>query len=325
MSTKSINYWEEINRWLSLRRKYTYTLEIAAHNISGINFMSTRGPAKRLDDDLKEGRDYFDSLIEVLDHMKRSDEYKASVVPTMVSWNKGRGLWIKNVEPSSIEKGYFAYMVTTGLGYRPHREAIVIVNFIGDMDLESKAKLWQYIFRREDIGSPLRPNWKVISSGSFDYDIPLNVEGKPLSYVFATAILIQYAKFLGQTQALDPDADLSMVVLTVGRSIPNELQVFTRINRLVGHWFDDVINNKGRGSSGFGRFVGSLYISDMKYRDKSVSMLNKFLHSFLNGQVSGELLDKLINLRVTYMLGEVIKSKGRAYGFRGAQFFFSKL
>ncbi len=193
------------------------------------------------------------------------------------------------------------------------------------MDLKFKAKLWQYIFDRKGVGSPLKPNWGVISNSSYDYYVPLDVEGKPQAYIFSTAILIQYAKFLGQVQELDPDADLSMVVLTVGRSIPNEIQVFTRINRLVEHWFDDVMGNRGKGPSGFGRFVGSLYISDKKYRDKSVTLLNKFLHSFLNGQVSGELLDKLINLKVTYTLGHDIKSKGRAYGFRGAKFFFSKL
>jgi len=293
MSTSTTNYWDLIDRWLDLREKYPITLEMAAQNFIGINYMNRSKSIKSFKENLKKGKVIYSDLANELERLRRLNDYKANTVPTTVKIDRARGQWIKKMRASSEEIGYFIYTVISGMGF-PFREGYLIVNFEGGIDPEFKAELWSYIFEERKIGSPLKPDWGNLSSDSYGRYITMRVGDNPLPYIISTAILIQYAKYLGQLRSEAPGDDLSMVVLTVGKKILNEMQVFTRINRIVEHWFDDVLRSGGDEPSGFGRFVSSLYIGDEKYRDKSATLLNKFLHSFLMGHVSGELLDKLV-------------------------------
>jgi hypothetical protein len=71
------------------------------------------------------------------------------------------------------------------------------------------------------------------------------------------------------------------------------------------------------------KFIFSLYIADEQYKDLSASLLNKFLYYFLNGYVNGELLDKLVNLKIFYELREQRRKK--IYGFSKANEFFREI
>lgn len=116
--------------------------------------------------------------------------------------------------------------------------------------------------------------------------------------------------------------DIQLVIFVLSKE-KKKIYFIPKVKNIIIKWYGNYLTGEEDHIS-IAKFIFSNYISHKDYNKTSLSLLNKFLYYFLSGHVNGELLNKLINLKISY---ELRSKNNRVFGFpyRSAKNFFRYL
>jgi len=265
-----------------------------------------------------------------LDYLRKSDKYVASIFPSIISYNKARNFYFgKEYEPSQNEIDRFLYLSLCGV-YIPTKKKLYIVN-LDEVSEETWKLIKENLISDEIITFSAGISYKFNLSKLFGRLFP-GMLFPITSFSTAFLILAYIAKWMhDEYKKVESEyifqeflrdygiSDKSILYLVAWGKEKKESYFIPRLNSLITKLFPD------RSAIDYMLgFISSTYIRDKKYKDKSESLLDKFLFYLLNGYLNGELLYKLIQLKVSYELSHD-KDGEKIYGFRYAGEFFSRI
>lgn len=267
---------------------------------------------------------------EMIGNTLKRGRYEAWFLPTTISPEKAANFYIGKEKPTPNEVYKFFYLLISG---------IYSNQYVVSLDNVDERKLSEF---RQDLikeGKMIIPSKgqtgldtrKVLS------DIGVKLAPKLTEFIFAFIIVSYFVSWLKRPmekeewikswekeglistlETLGVTDDTTLVIYSLPKQ-KKEIYYVPKIKNFILKWYKNYLEDKEKTPSVV-KFILSLYISDKHYSDLSALLLNKFLYYFLNGYVNGEILDKLINLKIFYEL----KQK-KVYGFSKASKFFREL
>ncbi|MEM5882487.1 MAG: hypothetical protein QXS69_03440 [Candidatus Aenigmatarchaeota archaeon] len=261
-------------------------------------------------------------------------KYDASLIPTIISIDNAPNFYIGKESPTEEEVYRFLYLIISGI-YR----GSYIVN-LDNVNEKIRDNFRNYLINEKIL---ILPSEK--EEGGIDLRKMMNSMGiKVIPYldkfIYSFILLSSFVVWLRKVyfkkeewikktreigvpsmlEEIGINEDVTLVVCYLPKH-KKEIYFFPRLKSLISKWYGDYLIGK-EDSPFMVDFIFSTYVSDKDYRELSSSLLNKFLYYFLNGYVNGELLSKLINLKISY---ELKKKTKQIYGFSNARRFFSEL
>jgi len=331
--------WEsELRRFLDKDYNRRYALPILISLTKQYNY----GPFKELRKNPKGSIEtVFDLCQELAANEVKRHRYTASIVPTIISPEMARNFYLPAEKNPSEEEVYqFLYLWLTGLYRGPF-----IVNLTG-LNLKAMDDFRRRLIEEGHVilaratrrgQEPLGIRWSELTTTLFGSEriiLPRTSE-----FVFAFLILSYFANWLrrnmsqdegtmtllrrmGLTDVLQETFELTdgtaLVVAILGKQ-KKKIYYISRMASFLSKWYAHYLLGEEDFPS-ICQFVASLYVADKTYRDLSEDLLNKFLYYFLSGRVSGELLDKILNLKISH----AERSK-KPFGVIAVEAFLSKL
>ncbi len=265
------------------------------------------------------------SLEHIINDALNKKRYITSIFPSTISIDKARNFYIgSNDSPSEYEIYRYLYLLLDSIVILAGGQRFYVNIDNVNRDLWKRIKEFMISDKILVIDNFPKKSMVDFKSLRRDYQIPTTP--------FTTAILIlsyiarkfhalsrtaksMYGKYLRNIGITDE----TMLFLVVWKGEKKETYFIPRLYSIFIKWFPDE-----RSVDKFLAFISSLFTvgENNKYRDKSSHLLDKFLFYLLHGYVNGELLVKLIELRI---VNELSKKEGRIYGFRSADYFFDRL
>ncbi|MEM2588785.1 MAG: hypothetical protein QXT44_03135 [Candidatus Bathyarchaeia archaeon] len=250
--------------------------------------------------------------------------YNVLVTPCIISKEQAPNFYLEEEIPKPEELWRFLYLLLTG-----------VHSFDYVLNLENTPAKITENFRKW----LMNKNYLVISTERSGLNVKellsslkipkgLALEEFIMSFIF----LSYFAKFWKDTKeeieiARDsgtflseiPD-DTSLVIFVLSRQ-KKRMYVFPRLKEILTKYYGDFFLSDDQIPS-ICRFIFSLYISDVNYREICVGILNKLLYYLLQGHINGELLSRAIELKTNY---ELKKKEHKIFGLQNAPQFFTKL
>ena len=320
------------NKWI-LDEMYEWigdptVLRVAAYNLSGLLYMVKSGKIASL------RKDIINNIDEIVDILMKEREYKSTFFPTIISIKKGRNFWIRGYKPDMDENIKILHLILTGVALQARigRERATILTNMEGLTLDERREYLDYLveIRERSIQGEIYPaiDWNRLSNRVFGAYLPYYGEREVYPYIYSFAYTCEFARWLYYKKELVREdilkRKLDLITIVAGRKVPNEFAVIPGISRFIYRWFEDITSGETEGRPGIGLFIRSFYDDDQK--EKSLSTINKFLYYFMNGYVSGDLLNRLTIDKVSKFLSEYKKDrKGRIYGVGGAEYFFNRI
>ena len=298
------------------------TRRLAAYNLSNLLYMVTSGP---LADFKKDPINRIDNAVEIL--LKES-EFKSTIFPTIVSWDKGRNFWISGYKPEKHEKLWSLYMILTGISL-VGRGGTILVNIDG-LNYDERARLISHLIFITGSMDEVKPTalWDRISKNTYGRFIPYWSDGGPLPNIYAFAFLGQFSRWIYYKMGYRPEdlirRRLDLITIVAGRNILNQFIIFPSISRFIVKWFEDLIGSEEPESTNIGRFIASFY-DPGDFKEKTLNTINKFLYYFLNGYVSGDLLNTMITDKISLFIRSRKGGRGRVDIIGGAGYFYDRI
>ncbi|MEM2260643.1 MAG: hypothetical protein QXO40_02805 [Candidatus Aenigmatarchaeota archaeon] len=284
----------------------------------------------------KAGREeLIEKMPEIFEKMKndalKKERYVAHIFPTIISPEQAPNFYIGKESPTEDEIYRFFYLIISGI----YKGSYVI-------NLDNIDEKIVNQFRRELINEKLLILPPEKESGVnirrlLNYIGVKIVRPQLTEFIYSFAIIsfficwikslekteewIKKVKELGLDSTLERVGirdDTALVIFNIPKQ-KKEMYYIPKLKKFFSTWYKDFLEDK-ESTPSIVEFIFSLYIADKQYRELSSSLLNKFLYYFLNGYVNGELLSKLINLKIAYE----VKQK-RPYGFIKPKEFFVAL
>lgn len=316
------NILSEIHEWIddpTVRR-------VAAYNLNGFLYMVRTGELATLK------KDILNNLNNIVDKLLKETEYKSSFFPSIVSIKKGRNFWIRGYRPDPDENARILHLILTGVGIAANirNDRATILTNIDGLTIDERREYINYLVKmRGKTTGEIYPavGWQRVCDAVFNRYLPFRSDNGIYPYIYSFALISEFARWIFYRKELSPQEimkrRLDLITIVAGRSVPNEFVVIPGISRFISTWFEDLARNREREYPSIGLFIGSFYNADEK--DKSLSTINKFLYYFLNGYVSGELLNRLAADKVTSFLKVYKERKVKPYGAREAGYFFYRI
>lgn len=320
-----MSYEKLLYRFLSEEENRKYALPIFERLIQAIR----HGEIAEI---RKAGREVFvEKMVEIFEKMKddslKKERYVAHIFPTIISPEQAPNFYIGRESPTEDEIYRFFYLIISGIYKGPY-----VVN----LDNVDEKLLNQ--FRRKLINEKLLilPSQKGSGVDTKKLLNSIGVKISPLltEFIYSFAIIsffiswikslekreewIKKVEELGLSSLLEKVGirdDTALVIFNIPKQ-KKEMYYIPRLKKFFLTWYKDFLEDK-ESTPSIVEFIFSMYIADKQYRELSSSLLNKFLYYFLNGYVNGELLSKLINLKIAYE----IKQK-QPHGFIKPKEFF---
>jgi hypothetical protein len=269
---------------------------------------------------------------EMINNALKRGRYEAWFLPTVISPEKASNFYIGKESPTPEEIYKFLYLLISGI-YRDqyivnldNADEKVVSDFREDLIKEKKAIILS--------GGKEGINIKKVLN-----DLGINVSPDLTEFIF-TFIIVSYFVYWIKTskkkewserwkeigldstlETLGITDDTTLVIFSVPKQ-KKEVYYVPKLKEFILKWYKKYLEDEEE-TPYIVKFIFSLYIADEQYRDLSASLLNKFLYYFLNGYVNGELLDKLVNLKIFYELRE--RRRKKIYGFSKANEFFREI
>jgi hypothetical protein len=269
---------------------------------------------------------------EKIDNALKRGRYEAWFLPTVVSPEKASNFYIGKESPTPEEIYKFFYLLISGI-YRDQ--------YIVNLDNADEKVVSEF---REDL---IKEKKAIILSGGKEginikkvlNDLGIKVSPNLTEFIF-TFIIVSYFVYWIKTskkkewserwdeigldstlETLGITDDTTLVIFSISKQ-KKEVYYVPKLKEFILKWYKKYLEDEEE-TPYIVKFIFSLYIADEQYRDLSASLLNKFLYYFLNGYVNGELLDKLVNLKIFYELRE--RGRKKIYGFSKANEFFREI
>lgn len=326
------SYKERLESFLSEKSNREYAFPI----VQGLTVQYTTGKIARLKRE-KGSEGILEVINEVIKDALEERRYTASIFPTIISPEKARNFYIgKEGGPTEEEIHKFLYLLVSGLHYGG--EFVINLDNVADEArkdfrdglINEKMLILPSVKGRGGIDiarllsgiSAIRKSFPRLSEFIFAFLlisyfsswIREEIKRKGWSEVLAKMGLESTLGLLGIRD------DVTLIVFRLSKGEKKKVYYIPKLKDVLVKWFSDYIGGR-EGKLAVVDFIFSLYVADEKYRDISSETLNKFLYYFLNGYVNGELLSKLIQLKIKCEL----EREGRVYGVLNAKEFFSKL
>jgi len=287
----------------------------------------TKGAFSEVRKKVQKDIDYLmDAIDALVDSIVARKELTATFVPTIVSVEKARNLKMNIVEPTKDDLYDLLYIQLSGIPYGEVVANLLNVNedaledFRGsllshEIVVESKNR---YMIDIERLQAPIKklplPQlWDYPSIFAFvflNYFVHFYKTGKKEVSIEAESLLRDW----GITDSS------SLVVFHIpGRGEKRSMHIFSGLASFIRRWYGEYLSNKEEEYPSLGLFIASLYSAHKDFRDTSANLLSKFLQYFLNGYVSGEILTKLLTLKIEAMFQQ------KAGGFLRSSSFFTLL
>jgi len=246
--------------------------------------------------------------------------YSALVVPFIISKEQAPNFYIAEEKPKEEELWWWLYYLITGIHYRDY--VLNLANVPDEIREEFRKYLIQQnflIFEAERSGLNLN---EMLSR----LEVPRGISLK--EFILGFIFISYFAKFLKDWKEKEEVAkiiektipeitDESSLLVFVLSKQKKKFYILPKLKKILSHWYSDFSEDDIPYIS---KFIFSFYIADKNYGEESTGLLNKFLYYFLQDYVNGELLTKLVELKISYEL-----KKEKIYGLRNAERFFSKL
>lgn len=327
---------------MEARKKLNEYLRKEVHRISAsaifdrLTRQCTAGKIKEIKKKIRGGE--LEYLQQGIEYIKNSilgkREFIAYLVPTVVSYEKARSfLFSSEKEPTEEDVYNWLYLLLTGM-YGISQRNLFVVNLLNVRE-EMKSKFFKGlvhdgIFIPKKGGMDLK-RLSAICQG------PMPFIGE---HTFAFLYLNYFINFCkeriqeesekydlqkwGLAGLLD-DLGVTNETTLLSIEIPSrgeksKMYFVPKVAEFATRWYSEFFSNPDIKYPQLGRFISSLYVIHPQYREFSAGLLNKFLYYLPHGRVNGELLEKLIRFKATYVM-----ETGEARTISEARYFFSKL
>lgn len=319
-----MNYKKFLFEFLEDRKKREYCLPIVrkllqANFRKGKYIVKTSGG--RLEILPEEIEEKVEKICEFIVEKALKEGYSALVVPFIISKEQAPNFYITEEKPKEEELWWWLYHLLTGIHYRDF-----VIN-LANIPKEINERFREYLINKnflifEGERSGLNMN-EILSRLEVPKGIPLK------EFILGFIFVSYFAKFWRDWKEKEKVAKIvrkeipkitdetSLLIFVLPRQ-KKKVYVLPKLRKIISHWYRDFTE---KDIPQISKFAFSFYIADKNYKEESASLLNKFLYSFLQQHVNGELLTKLIELKTNYEL----KKRGRIYGISNASQFFSKL
>jgi len=278
---------------------------------------------RRLEVSPEEIEKRVEEICEFIIQKALEEGYGAFVVPFIISKDQAPNFYVTEEKPKEEELWWWLYHLLTGLHCREY--ILNLANVPNEVREEFRNYLIQekfLIIEKERLGLDLK---EMLSR----LEVPKNLmlEEFILGFIFVSYFAKKFLKGRKEEEEVakvtekpisEMTDEASLLVFVLSRE-KKKVYILPKLKDLISYWYSDFYKNK---TPYISRFIFSLYIADENYREESAGLLNKFLYYFLQGYVNGELLMKLIELKISY---ELKKKEKKIYGLANANWFFSKL
>jgi hypothetical protein len=334
-----VNYKELLFKFLEDKNNRKYCVPILQRILTpsrrkGKFIVTIDKNKKRLELKQEELEGKIEEICEFVVEKTLVEGYNALAVPFMISRDQAPNFSIFDEKPKEDELWWWIYHLLTGIHF-----GSTVINLVNVSD-EIRREFREFLVNKKFvvIGGKSGLNTKeILSQVRVPAGIPLGEQEFILGFLFLTYFAIFWASRKGKESVEELKknlettitSDASLLIFVLPRE-KKRVYVFPRLNRLLIKWYEDLFSLK-EGEPLIPRistFVFSFYIQDKKYRETTCGLINKLLYYFLLGQINGEILSKLVEIKAAYELKEVKKKKGsRFHGIpkKAAEFFFSKL
>lgn len=271
----------------------------------------------------------------------KNKQYPACFFPTIISKKDAPNFYLFKEYPSEDEIYKFFYLLITGIYHRT-KDELYVVNI--DSQNENLFKNFREFLINENILIIPKKIEKSMSGINIDSIVSkLNLKifkGINFSreFIFSFIVVSSFALWIKENlnkkiykeelekeigvelilDSLDINDNINLIVFKLSRSkkTKKEMYSISRLRKIIVKWYKDFIEDREK-SPAIVQFIFSFYYND----DYCLDRLNKFLYYFLNGHINGELLDKLINFKISYELNR----KKKPFGIINAKKFFLTL
>lgn len=323
---------------MEAREKLDEYLRKEVHRISAsaifdrLTRQCTAGKIKEIKEKIKGGEiEYLHQGIEyVKNSILEKREFMAYLVPTVVSYEKARSFLFSNEKEPTEEDVYnWLYLLLTGVHGVSQRN-LFVVNLL-NVSEEVKDRFFMElisdkVFVPKDRGIDLKRLSDIC-------DGPMPFTGE---YTFAFLYLNYFMNFCrrlpkepkmfekwGLTDLLEKSGvtnETTLLTIEIpSRGEKSKIYFVPKVAEFAIKWYSEFFLDPNIKYPQLGKFISSLYVIHRQYREFSAGLLNKFLYYLLHGEVNGELLEKLIRLKVGVM------EAGEVRPISEARYFFSKL
>ncbi len=249
--------------------------------------------------------------------------YSASIVPTMLSSSEASNFRIFRPKLSANE--VVQLWLSTLSGIQHGNFVISLENVDESTYLHFRNRLRQsgVILDPKSSGGSYRLNERELRR-SYGGSLPLQ-EASILGFAFLNYLAYFEKKGRGKLEDIF-DAwklnDTSMLIISYlpPRGEKGEIRIYSKLHIFFTKWYTKYFEKEDE-IPYLGSFISSLYIPDPNYRNISRSLLDKFVHYLLHGNINGELLDKIVTLKITASLSKKLNSMVNS--FSQAKKFFS--
>ncbi|RLG16573.1 hypothetical protein DRN69_00490 [Candidatus Pacearchaeota archaeon] len=319
-----MNYKEFLFGFLKDKMKREYCLPIVRKLLQA-NFRKGKYIIKTSDRKLEilpeEIEEKIEEICEFIVEKALKEGYSALIVPFIVSKEQAPNFYITEEKPREEELWWWLYHLLTGIHYRDF--AVNLANIPKEINEEFRKYLINenfLIFEAEKSGLNIN---EMLSRLEVPKGIPLK------EFILGFIFVSYFAKFWRNWKEKENIAgtmgkeipritdEASLVIFVLPRQ-KKRIYVLPKLRKIISYWYSDFSE---KDIPQISKFIFSFYIADKNYKKESAGLLNKFLYSFLQEYINGELLEKSIELKTSYEL----KKKGRIYGISNAKQFFSKL
>ncbi len=247
--------------------------------------------------------------------------YSALVVPFIISKEQAPNFYITEEKPREEELWWWLYHLLTGVHYREY-----ILN-LANLPQKINEKFKEYLINENFLIFEKDRSGLNINEMLSRLEVPKGVPFK--EFIMGFIFLSYFAKFWNDWKKREEVAEIigkreptitdetSLLIFVLPRQ-KKKVYILPKLNRLISYWYNEFTENNIPCIS---KFVFSFYTTDKNYKEESSGIINKFLYYFLQNHINGEILSKLVELKINYE----IKRKGKIYGISNAKQFFSKL
>ena len=327
-----MNYRELLFGFLedSVNREYALPVAEKLLNISNIDRKRNEYKIKVSGTNKRINRGNLKKLCEVIVEKSMREGYSSLVVPTIIGVDQAPNFYITEEKPREDELWWWLYHLLTGVHCRyfdPRRreEHFYVLN-LANVPKEIGEEFREYLINENFLILGERSGLNINEMLS-RLEVPKGILLK--EFILGFIFLSYFAKFWKDWKEREKVAkmrgkeipkitDEALLLIFVLPRQKKKVYVFPKLKRIMLRWYGEFSE---REIPKISKFIFSFYAADKDYKEESASLLNKFLYYFLQDYVNGELLAKLIELKINYEL----KKRGRLYGIANAKQFFSKL
>lgn len=276
----------------------------------------TGGEKRKKLNDINYYRKHFFDLIEELYELDEGlKEYTASFFPTLIAPKQAENFYLRNERKPDKEELYcYLYLISSGI-YTNNGFLINLLtekeegweSFVKKLKNEEAA-----IFIKKENNYPNGLKKEFLMKYLY-----VKINFPPITKNIFIFILINFFVVwwlkeknkitISSLDDLDKklekagiDKTATLVLFDYSGREKKKVFFYPRINKFIEQWYFDYLKTGDKKHIFLPKFLSNFLINDKQFKDLSLSYLDKFLYYLLRGHINGEILDKLINLRIKY-------------------------